>query len=122
MQADLRAIIETIKGKQVDPELIHDSVDMVFVGSDPNELTDDFTNILLATNLVHVHLMKVAEEVDIVAIIFTNGHLPKAKEIQRARELEIDVITTTLSLEEVHRLLKAEFGTTLDIRTRLQPH
>lgn len=122
MQADLRAIIETIKGKQVDPDLIHDSVDMVFVGSDPNELTDDFTNILLVTNLVHVHLMKVAEEVDIVAIIFSNGHLPKAKEIQRAKELEIDVITSSLSLEEVHRLLKAEFGTTLDIRNRLQPH
>jgi len=122
MQADLRAIIETIKGTQVSSDLIHDSVDMVFVGSDPNELTDDFTNILLVTNLVHVRLMEVAEEVDIVVIVFSNGHKPKQKEIARAQELEIDLITTPMSLEDIHRLLKAEFGTTLDIRTRLQPH
>jgi hypothetical protein len=122
MQADLRAITETIKGTFVNPEPIHDFVDMVFVGSDPNELTDDYTNIMLVTNLVHIRLMEVAQEVDIVAIVFTNGHKPKPKEIDRAKELEIDLIQTSMSLEDVHKNLKAEFGTTLDIRTRLQPH
>src|SRR5690606_17743148 len=66
MQADLRSIIETLEGKLVGEELLHDTVDMAFTGNDPNELTDDFTNILLVTNLVHTRLMQVAEEVDIV--------------------------------------------------------
>jgi hypothetical protein len=122
MQADLRSIIETVKGVLAGPELLHETVDLVFVGSDPNELTDDLTNILLVTNLVHTRLMQVAEEVDIVAILFTNNHTPPAKVVDRARELEIDLITTQLTLEEVHRLLKAEFNLTLDIRARLQPH
>jgi len=71
------------------------------------------------TNLVHTRLMQVAEEVDIVAILFTNGHIPAPKVAKRAQELEIDLITTPLTLEEVQRLLKAEFGTTLDIKTHV---
>ncbi len=122
MLADLRTIVETVKGTVVGPELLHDSVEMAFIGSDPNELTDDFTNVLLVTNLVHTRLMQVAEEVDIVAIVFTNNHIPAPKVVKRAQELEIDLITTQLTLEEVHRLLKAEFGTTLEIKARLQPH
>jgi hypothetical protein len=121
MQADLRSMIETIKGTLVNADLIHDSVDLVYVGSDLNELTDDLTNIMLVTNLVHIRLMEVSEEVDIVAIVFCHGHLPKAKEISRAQELEIDLITTTLSLDEVHRQLKAEYGTTLDIKAKIAP-
>lgn len=121
MQADLRSMIEIIKGTLVNPEFIHDSVDLVYVGSDLNELTDDLTNIMLVTNLVHIRLMEVAEEVDIVAIVFSNGHLPKPKEIARAKELEIDLITTPMTLDEVHRLLKAEYGTTLDIKTKITP-
>ena len=122
MQADLLSIIETVKGTLVGSDLIHSSVDLVFVGSDPNELTDDLTNVLLATNLVHTRLMAVAEEVDIVAILFTNNHKPAPKVVDRARELEIDLITTSLSLEEVSRLLKGEFGASLEVRARLQPH
>jgi len=122
MQADLRSIIETVKGTLVNEELIHESVDIVFAGSDPNELTDDLTNVMLVTNLVHVRLMEVATEVDIVVILFSNGHKPKPKEIARAKELEIDLITTSLGLEEVHRLLKAEFGTTLEIKKGLIVH
>ena len=114
-------MIETIKGNQINPELIHDSVDLVYVGSDLNELTDDLTNIMLVTNLVHIRLMEVAEEVDIVAIVFSNGHQPKPKDIARAQELEIDLITTPLSLEDVHRQLKAEYGTTLDIKAKIIP-
>lgn len=121
MQADLRSMIETIKGTLVNTELIHDSVDLVYVGSDLNELTDDLTNIMLVTNLVHIRLMEVSEEVDIVAIVFCHGHLPKAKEISRAQELEIDLITTPLTLDEVHRQLKAEYGTTLDIKAKIAP-
>ncbi len=121
MQADLRSIIETVKGALVNTELIHDSVDLVYVGSDLNELTDDLTNIMLVTNLVHIRLMEVAEEVDIVAIVFSNGHFPKPKEIKRAQELEIDLITTPMTLEEVHRQLKAEYGTTLEIKTKISP-
>jgi hydroxymethylpyrimidine pyrophosphatase-like HAD family hydrolase len=121
MQADLRSMIDTMKGTLVNPELIHDSVDLVYVGSALNELTDDLTNIMLVTNLVHIRLMEVAEEVDITAIVFSNGHLPKPKEIKRAQELEIDLITTPLTLEEVHRQLKAEYGTTLDIKTSIVP-
>ena len=122
MQADLLSIIETVKGSLVGTELLHSSVDLVFVGSDPNEVTDDLSNVLLATNLVHTRLMAVAEEVDIVAILFTNNHTPPPKVVERARELEIDLITTQLTLEEVHRLVKGEFGTSLEIRARLQPH
>ena len=114
-------MIETIKGTLVNSDLIHDSVDLVYVGSDLNELTDDLTNIMLVTNLVHIRLMEVAEEVDIVAIVFSNGHLPKPKEVLRAQELEIDLITTPLSLDEVHRQLKAEYGTTLDIKAKIAP-
>lgn len=121
MQADLRSMMETIKGTLVSTELIHDSVDLVYVGSDLNDLTDDLTNIMLVTNLVHIRLMEVAEEVDIVTIIFCHGHLPKAKDISRAQELEIDLITTPLTLEEVHRQLKAEYGTTLDIKAKIAP-
>ncbi len=121
MQADLRSMIDTMKGTLVNQELIHDSVDLVYVGSDLNELTDDLSNIMLVTNLVHIRLMEVAEEVDIVAIVFSNGHLPKPKEIKRAEELEIDLITTPMTLEEVHRQLKAEYGTTLEIKTRIAP-
>ncbi len=121
MQAELRSMIEIIKGTLVNPELIHDSVDVVYVGSDLNELTDELSNIMLVTNLVHIRLMEVAEEVDIVAIVFSNGHLPKPKEIKRAQELEIDLITTPMTLEEVHRQLKAEYGTTLEIKTRIAP-
>jgi hypothetical protein len=121
MQADLRSMIETIKGTLVNSDLIHDFVDLVYVGSDLNELTDDLTNIMLVTNLVHIRLMEVAEEVDIVAIVFTNGHLPKPKEVTRAQELEIDLITTPLTLDEVHRYLKAEYGTTLDIKAKIAP-
>ncbi len=119
MQADLRSIIDTVKGTLVAPDLLHVTVDMAFVGSDPNELTDDFTNILLVTNLVHTRLMQVAEEVDIVAMLFTNGHIPAPKVAKRAHELEIDLITTPLTLEEVQRLLKAEFGTTLEIKAHV---
>jgi len=114
-------MIDTMKGTLVNQELIHDSVDLVYVGSDLNELTDDLSNIMLVTNLVHIRLMEVAEEVDIVAIVFSNGHLPKPKEIKRAEELEIDLITTPMTLEEVHRQLKAEYGTTLEIKTRIAP-
>ena len=121
MQADLNSVIETIKGTLVNSELIHDSVDLVYVGSNLNELTDDLTNIMLVTNLVHIRLMEIAEEVDIIAIVFSNGHLPKPKEIKRAQELEIDLITTPLSLDAVHKVLKAEYGTTLDIVTRIAP-
>src|SRR3954464_247076 len=121
MQADLRSMIETMKGTLVNADLIHDSVDLVYVGSDLNELTDDLTNIMLVTNLVHIRLMEVAEEVDIVAIVFSNGHPPTPKEISRAQELEIDLITTPLSLEEVHRQLKPEYGTTLDIKAKSAP-
>jgi hypothetical protein len=121
MQAELRSMIDVIKGTLVNAELIHDSVDLVYVGSDLNELTDDLTNIMLVTNLVHIRLMEVAEEVDIVAIVFSNGHLPKPKEIKRAEELEIDLITTPLSLEEVHRQLKAEYSTTLEIKAKITP-
>lgn len=121
MQADLRSMVETIKGTLVNTEFIHDSVDLVYVGSDLNELTDDLTNIMLVTNLVHIRLMEVSEEVDIVAIVFCHGHLPKAKEISRAQELEIDLITTPLTLDEVHRQLKAEYGTTLDIKAKIAP-
>ncbi len=121
MQADLRSMLETIKGTLVNTDLIHDSVDLVYVGSDLNELTDDLSNIMLVTNLVHIRLMEVAEEVDIVAIVFSNGHLPKPKEISRAQELEIDLITTPLTLDEVHRQLKAEYGTTLDIKSKIAP-
>ena len=122
MQADLRSIIETVKGTLVGPDLLHDSEDLAFVGSDPNELTDDLTNVLLVTNLVHTRLLAVAEEVDIVAILFTNNHKPAAKVVDRARELEIDLITTQMTLEEVHRLLKGEFGNYLEIKVRLLPH
>ena len=122
MQADLRSIIDTVKGSLNGPELIHETVDFVFAGSDPNELTDDRTNVLLATNLVHTRLMEVAEEVDIVAILFTNNHKPAPKVVERARELEIDLITTQLTLEEVHRRLKAELGEVLEIRAHLQSH
>lgn len=114
-------MVETIKGTLVNAELIHDSVDLVYVGSDLNELTDDLTNIMLVTNLVHIRLMEVSEEVDIVAIVFCHGHLPKAKEISRAQELEIDLITTPLTLDEVHRQLKSEYGTTLDIKAKIAP-
>ncbi len=114
-------MIEIMRGTLVNSELIHDSVELVYVGSDLNELTDEFTNIMLVTNLVHIRLMEVAEEVDIVAIVFSNGHLPKQKEIQRAQELEIDLITTPMTLEEVHRFLKSEYGTTLDIKTKIAP-
>src|SRR3954465_12725860 len=121
MQADLRSMIETMKGSLVNADLIHDSVDLVYVGSDLNELTDDLTNIMLVTNLVHIRLMEVAEEVDIVAIVFSNGTLPKPKNPLRGQELEIDMITTPLALDEVHRLLKAEYGTTLDIKSKITP-
>jgi hypothetical protein len=122
MQADLREITETINGTFVNPEPFHEFVDMVFMGSDPNELTDDYTNVMLVTNLVHIRLMEVAQEVDIVAIVFTNGHKPKPKEIERAKELEIDLIQTAMTLEDIHKNLKATFGASLDIRTKLQPH
>jgi len=120
MQAELKSILETVKGTLVGSEWIHESVDMAFLGSDPNELTDDFTNILLVTNLVHTRLIAVAQEVDIVAILFTNGHIPAAKVIAQAKELDIDLITTPLHLEEVQKILKAEFGTTLDIKTHVK--
>jgi len=118
MQTDLRTLIDAIQGTLVGEELVHETVDMAYVNSDPNGLTDDFTNILLVTNLVHNRLMTVAEEIDIVSIVFSNGHIPDAKVVKRAKELEIDMITTKLTLEEVAKALKAEFGTTFDIRTQ----
>jgi hypothetical protein len=120
MQTDLRSIIESIEGVLAGADLIHDSVDMAFTGADPNELTDAFSNVLLVTNLVHTRLMQVAEEVDIVAILFTNGHVPPDKVAKRAAELEIDLITTKLTLEEVSRRLKAEYGPTLDVKAHIQ--
>lgn len=122
MQTDLRSIIDAIEGTLVGPDLIHETVDMAFTGTDPNELTDDFSNVLLVTNLVHTRLMQVAEEVDIVAILFTNAHIPPEKVSKRAAELEIDMITTKLTLEEVSRRLKSEFGKTLDVKAHIQPH
>jgi hypothetical protein len=119
MQTDLRSLIEAIQGTLVGEELLHETVDMAYVNSDPNGLTDDFTNILLVTNLVHTRLMQVAEEVDIVAIVFSNNHIPDAKVVKRAAELEIDLITTKLTLEEVAKTLKAEYGTTFDVKTHL---
>jgi hypothetical protein len=121
MQTDLRSIIDAIQGTLVGEELIHETVDMAYINSDPNALTDDLTNILLVTNLVHTRLMTVAEEVDIVAIVFSNSHIPDPKVVKRARELEIDLITTKLALEEVAKALKAEFGTTFDVKTHLAP-
>ena len=121
MQTDLRSIIDAIQGTLVGEELIHETVDMAYINSDPNALTDDLTNILLVTNLVHTRLMTVAEEVDIVAMLFTNSHIPAPKVVKRAQELEIDLITTKLSLEEVGKSLKAEFGTTFDVKTYLPP-
>jgi hypothetical protein len=120
MQTDLRSIIETIEGALMGEELRHDSVDMAFTGADPNELTDDYSNVLLVTNLVHTRLMHVAEEVDIVAILFTNAHVPPAKVVKRAAELEIDLVTTKLTIEEVARRLKNEFGRTLDVKSHIQ--
>ena len=122
MQTDLRSILDAIEGALVGPELLHETVDLAFTGTDPNELTDDFSNVLLVTNLVHTRLMQVAEEVDIVAILFTNAHVPPEKVAKRAAELEIDLITTKLTLEEVSRRLKAEFGPTLDVKAHIQPH
>lgn len=119
MQTDLRSIIDTIQGTLVGEELIHETVDMAYINSDPNPLTDDLTNILLVTNLVHTRLMTVAEEVDIVAIVFSNAHVPDPKVVKRARELEIDLITSKLTLEEVAKALRGEFGTTFDVKTHL---
>ncbi len=121
MQADLRSIIETLEGTLVGEELLHNSVDMAFTGSDPNELTDDFTNVLLVTNLVHTRLMQVAEEVDIVAILFTNSHVPPDKVVKRAAELEIDLVTTRLTIEEVARRLRSEYAGTLDVKAHILP-
>lgn len=121
MQTDLRSIVEAIQGTLVGEELIHETVDMAYINSDPNALTDDLTNILLVTNLVHTRLMTVAEEVDIVAMLFTNSHMPVPKVVKRAQELEIDLITTKMTLEEVAKTLKAEFGTTFDVVTYLPP-
>lgn len=121
MQTDLRSIIDAIEGTLVGEELIHDSIDFAYTGADPNALTDDFTNVLLVTNLVHTRLMQVAEEVDIVAILFTNAHVPPDKVKKRAAELEIDMITTALTLEEVSRRLKAQFGDTLDVKATIVP-
>jgi len=120
MQTDLRSIIETIEGTLVGEELLHDSIDLAYTGADPNALTDDYTNVLLVTNLVHTRLMQVAEEVDIVAILFTNGHVPPDKVKKRAAELEIDMITTPLTIEDVSRRLKAEFAG-LDVKATLPP-
>ena len=50
-----------------------------------------------------------------------SSKLPKPKEISRAQELEIDLITSPLTLDEVHRHLKAEYGTTLDIKSKIAP-
>jgi len=121
MQTDLRSIVDSIQGTLVGEELIHETVDLAYVNSDPNALTDDLTNILLVTNLVHTRLMSVAEEVDIVAIVFSNAHVPDPKVVKRAQELDIDLITTKLTLEEVAKTLKAEFGTTFDVKTHLAP-
>lgn len=121
MQTDLRSIIDAIEGNLVGEELIHDSIDFAYTGADPNALTDDFANVLLVTNLVHTRLMQVAEEVDIVAILFTNAHVPPDKVKKRAAELEIDMITTALTLEEVSRRLKAQFGDTLDVKATIVP-
>lgn len=120
MQTDLRSIIEAIEGTLAGEELIHDSIDLAYTGADPNALTDDYTNVLLVTNLVHTRLMQVAEEVDIVAILFTNGHVPPEKVSKRAAELEIDLVTTRLTIEEVARRLKAGFPG-LDVKATLPP-
>jgi hypothetical protein len=121
MQTDLRSIIEAIEGSLVGEELLHENIDFAYTGVDPNALTDDYSNVLLVTNLVHTRLMQVAEEVDIVAILFTNSHVPPDKVKKRASELEIDMITTKLTLEEVSRRLKAEFGNTLDVKSQIIP-
>ena len=76
--------------------------------------------LALANNRdLRVAMLNGYQEVDIVAILFTNGHIPAPKVAKRALELEIDLITTKLTLEEVQRLLKAEFGTTLEIKAHV---
>ncbi len=119
MQVDARALIDAIQGVLVNEELLHDSVDMVYLGSDLNELTDDFTNIMLVTNLVHTRLMEVAEEVDIIMICYSHGHMPKPKEIQRAKELEIDMVTTPLSLDQLKRIFQKEFADVLEVKSKI---
>ena len=46
MQADLKTILETVKGNLVGPEWIHESVDMAFLGADPNEITVEIYGIV----------------------------------------------------------------------------
>lgn len=122
MPTDLRSLIETVNGTLAGTELVHESVDVAFIGSDPNEVTENLSNVLLVTNLVHTRLMEVAQDVDITAILFTNNHKPGIKVIERARELEIDLVTTPLTLEAVHRLLLSAFSPSLEIKARLLPH
>ena len=118
MQADLQSIIETTKSKTIQEELAHDTIEQVYIGSDFSALSEEFTNILLVTNLVHSKILELAEEFDIVAVIYTNGHKPRPKDIERAKELDIDLMTSPSSIEEVTRCIRAEFGTTLDIKVK----
>ncbi len=115
MQADLGGIIEGLQGKTIQEELVHNFVDYAYFGSDLSDLSDEYTNVLLVTNLVHSKVIELAEEVDITAICYTNGHMPKEKDIQRAKELEIDMFSTQLPVQEARKFLQNQFGSTLEI-------
>jgi hypothetical protein len=57
-------------------------------------------NSLLLTGLTNAQVVRVAEVADIVAVCFVRGKMPQANVIQLAREREIPLLITSLSMYE----------------------
>ena len=110
MPAELQSLIQVLNGKLINDELYHDIVDEVYAGPDLNNISDQDTNILLITNLVHHRILEIAEEVDLIAVCFSHGHEPKQKDLERAKELEMDMFSSPLSLAEAKKTLEDKFG------------
>ena len=85
-------------------------VESAYIGSELADLLDaDLYNVLLVTNQDSPEVLRLCGDVDIVAILYTNGQKPKAPEVKKSAEMGVLLLTTPLNLKAVHAVLKKDF-------------
>ena len=86
-------------------------VECAYVGSEFADLLEaDFFNVLLVTNQDSPEVLRVCEEADVVAILYTNGQKPNAPELRKATEMGITILGTALPLTSLPAVLKKELA------------
>ncbi len=103
---DLAAVIDgTVVVGQDEPDLLIDRAFAADLLSDVLALTEEQT--ALVTGMTNPQVMRVAEILNVMAVILVRGKQPPAKLIEYARQLQIPLVTTKRTMFETCGLMYA---------------